>query len=319
MAWIKYEINTTTDAEDIISSILYDYGFTSVEITDRVPVPPEQLDGVFTEILPDEPEDDGLAIISFYIDEEDINKNLLTDAADRAFEELRTEYPKIKLEIVKSRLDNTDWAHNWKKYWHTQMINDLFIKPTWEETTPEMEGNKILSLDPGTAFGTGGHETTRLCITALQKLIVPGDKVLDIGCGSGILTVVAKLYGAGECLGTDLDKLAIKASQENLEANVKDAADVRFLRGNIVTDTAFKEICGYDEYDIIIANILPEVLVPLTDTVDRHMKPEAFLIYSGILNEKEDEVKNALKNNGSLQIIDTLYDGEWVAVIAQKK
>lgn len=319
MSWIKYEIKTTTDAEDIISSVLYDHGIMSVEIKDKTPVPPEKLDGVFTEILPDEPEDDGIAYICFYIDEEDPGKEKMIANADEAVEEIKNIYPDISFELETGRLDNTDWAHNWKKYWHTIRINDLFIKPSWEEVTPEMEGHKILSLDPGTAFGTGGHETTKLCITAIQRLIRPGDKILDIGCGSGILTIVSKLYGAGKCLGTDLDKLAITASEDNLKENVKDTSDVTFARGNIVTDDAFKKACGLGEYDLVLANILPEVLVPLSEDVDSHIKPGGHLVYSGILLEKETEVKAALEKNKKLDIIDTLYEGEWLAIISMKK
>ena len=318
MSWIKYEIKTTTDAEDIISSVLYDHGFTSVEIKDKQPVPPEELDGVFTEILPEEPEDDGIAYVCFYIDEDESNKNDLIANARKAVKELENMYPEISFELKTDILDNTDWAHNWKKYWHTLRINDLFIKPSWEEISSEMEGHKILSLDPGTAFGTGGHETTKLCITAIQKLIKPGDTVLDIGCGSGILTIVAKLYGAGDCLGTDLDKLAISASEENLKENVTDTEGVTFERGNIVTDAAFKERCGFNKYDIVLANILPEVLVPLSEDVDMHLKPGGCLVYSGILLEKEAQVKAALEKNKNLSIIDTLYDGEWLAIISKK-
>lgn len=319
MSWIKYEISTTTDAEDIISSVLYEHGITSVEIRDRVPVPPEQLDGVFTEILPDEPEDDGKAVICFYIDEDDAQCDALIACANNAIEELRAAYPDIAFEVSEGRLDNTDWAHNWKKYWHTIQINDLFIKPSWEDVTPEMTGKKVLSLDPGTAFGTGSHETTALCISAVQKYLKPGDSVLDIGCGSGILTIAAKLYGAGECMGTDLDKLAIDASRENLSANVNDTTDVTFARGNIVTDESFKKECGFLKYDMVLANILPEVLVPLSESVDKHMKPGAVLIYSGILLEKEDEVKKALEKNENLDIIESLYKGEWMAFVSRKK
>lgn len=319
MAWIKYDIKTTAEAEDIISSVLYDHGITSIEIQDKLPVPPEQLDGVFTEILPTQQDDDGKAVISFYIDEDDPECDKLQKCAEAAIAELKEFYQDIDFLADKGRLENTDWAHNWKKYWHTIKINDLYIKPSWEEVTPDMQGQKILSLDPGTAFGTGGHETTKLCITAIQKYLKPGDTVLDIGCGSGILTIVAKLYGAGECMGTDLDKLAVAASEENLRANVKDTRDVTFARGNIVTDEAFKKECGFLKYNVVLANILPEVLVPLSTDVDKHMKSEAVLIYSGILLEKEEEVKAALEKNKSLDIIETLYEGEWMAIVSRKK
>lgn len=320
MAWIKYEIVTSTEAEDIVSSVLYDHGITSVEIRDKVPVPPEELDGVFTEILPDEPEDDGVACVTFYIDEEDPDMDVLKVNVTNAVDELRNDYPMYSFEFSEGRLDNDDWAHNWKKHWHTIRINDLFIKPSWEEYTPEMDGKKVLSLDPGTAFGTGGHETTRLCIEAVQKYLKPGNTVLDIGCGSGILTIVAKMYGAGHCLGTDLDKMAIIASEENYRANVPEAGqgEVSFVRGNIVTDEAFKAECGFEKYDLVLANILPEVLVPLTETVDAHMKPGAYLVYSGILLEKEEQVKKAIEKNDRLDIIETLYAGEWLAVISKK-
>ena len=320
MKWNRYDIYTTTAATDIICATLSELGINGFEIKDNKGLTEEELDGMFAEIPPVLPADDGKAVISFYLDADRPEDNRLkVDELKTALSAIKENIDAGTCEIEESVTQDTDWVNNWKKYWHTFKINDLYIKPTWEEETAGMKDGKVISLDPGTAFGTGAHETTRLVIGELQELVMPGDCVLDIGCGSGILSIVSVLYGAEKVLGIDLDKNAIKASYKNCKENHIDDKKVEFLRGDIISDPEFKERCGYSCYDIVCANILPVVLVPLTETVDQHMKSGAFLIYSGILNEKLTEVTDAINKNHALEIVDTKTDGEWSSVRIRKK
>lgn len=319
MKWNRYDIFTTTEACDLICSELADLGITSVEIRDNLAQPREILGGMYVDIPLDIPEDNGDAVISFYLEEgktEDLNA-LISDVKERirslsAF--VDTGYGKIEESVT----EDEDWVNNWKQFWHTFKVNDLYIKPSWEEVTPEMTEGKILSLDPGTAFGTGAHETTRLVINIIQKIIKAGDKVLDIGCGSGILSLVSCLYGASYVFGADLDDAAIEESYSNVRLNNIPTEKTDFFNGNLIEDNTFQNKCGYNRYDLVYANILPDVLVPLSPVVSRFMKTGSYLIYSGILKFKEEEVRKALEAAPELSIIDTVYDGDWVAILARK-
>mgnify|MGYP001049548070 CR=1 FL=1 len=225
----------------------------------------------------------------------------------------------IENTITAANCAEEDWINNWKQYWHTFTIGDLYIKPTWEPLTEEMKGHAVLSIDPGTAFGTGSHETTRMVIRQLQKYIKGGEEVLDVGCGSGILSVVALKYGAKHAFGTDLDPNAIIASHENAEQNDISAAQLEVIEGNIIDDKAVQDKCGYECYDIVCANILADVLEPLSAEITQHMKHGAYFITSGIINTKEQEVVDAFKKNPELEIVEVNHDGEWVNVTARRR
>lgn len=321
MKWLRYDIDTTTEATESLCAELADLGITSLEIKDNVQLPREQLDGMFIDVAPDLPEDDGKAVVTFYLDSEaskDENKKLI-ESVKEAIADLSKYMDTGTGTITLSETQDTDWADNWKQFWHTFSIDDLIIRPIWEEETEDMKGKKVLKLDPGTAFGTGTHETTRLMIRAIKKYIQPGDKVLDIGCGSGILSVVSLIYGADSALGVDLDKNAITASYKNSADNDIPEARVRFVVGNIISDEDFKEECGKETYDMVYANILPDVLVPLSATVGCHLKSGGYLMYSGILDFKTDEVLDSLNISGEFDIIEVTQDGEWRAIIARKK
>lgn len=337
MKWIRYDIDTTTDATDAVCAVLAELGITSVEIKDNVQLPREELDGMFIDVVPDLPEDDGKAVVSFYVetsqDEDNIssyyssvNETETNEVSEdiefkvkEALKEL-SEYTDIGPGVIsRSVTQDADWADNWKQFWHTFNIDDLIIRPIWEKETPDMKGKTVLKLDPGTAFGTGTHETTRLMIKAIKKYISPGDRVLDIGCGSGILSVVSLLFGAESALGVDLDKNAVTASYKNAADNDIPEEKVRFVLGNIISDESFKDECGKECYDLVYANILPDVLVPLSETVGCHLKSGGYLLYSGILDFKTDEVLDSLKKRPEFVIEEVTEDGEWRAITARKK
>ena len=287
MKWNKYSIQTTTDAVDMISSALNDIGIEGIEIEDNVQLTKEEAKSMFVDFIPDLPPDDGRAKVNFYIDSEEDDGSML--------------------EKVKAELEDL------------RMFIDIGEGTITESETEEMKGHAVLSIDPGTAFGTGSHETTRMVIKQLQKYVKDGDEVLDVGCGSGILSVVALKYGAKHAFGTDLDPNAIIASEENAEQNNIDKKQLEVIEGNIIDDKAVKDACGYECYDIVCANILADVLEPLSTCIHEHMKHGAYFITSGIIDTKENEVAEAFKKNPELEIVEINHDGEWVNITARRK
>ena len=318
MKWNRYSIKTTTQAVDLISSALDDIGIEGIEIQDNVQLTQEEAKTMFVDFIPELPPDDGTAVVNFYIDSDE-DDGTLVKKAEQEIKDLRMFVDIGEGTITRSETEDKDWINNWKQYWHTFTIGNLYIKPTWEEITEEMKGHPVLSIDPGTAFGTGSHETTRMVINQLEKYVKKGDRILDVGCGSGILSVVALKYGAEYALGTDLDPNAIIASEENSVQNNITKEQFEVIEGNIIDDKNIKDRCGYECYDIVCANILADVLEPLSVNIHEHMKHGAYFITSGIINTKEDEVVNAFKKNSELEIVEINHDGEWVNVTARRK
>ena len=318
MKWNKYSIKTTTEAVDLISCMLSEYGIEGIEIEDNVQLTQEEAKTMFVDFIPELPPDDGTARVNFYVDSDE-DDNTILDKVKEGLEELRTFTDVGEGTITESQTEDKDWINNWKQYWHTFSIGDLYIKPTWEEVTEEMKGHPVLSIDPGTAFGTGSHETTRMVIRQLQKYTTKNCQVLDVGCGSGILSVVALKYGAAHALGTDLDPNAIIASKENAQQNNINDADLEVIEGNIIDDTAIQDRCGYECYDIVCANILADVLIPLSSEITKHMKHGAYFITSGIIDSRENDVADAFRNNPELDIVEINHDGEWVNITAVRK
>ncbi len=318
MKWNRYSIKTTTAAIDLLSSALDDIGIEGIEMQDNVQLTQEEAKTMFVDFIPELPPDDGTAVVNFYIDSEE-DDGTLVKKAEQEIEDLRMFVDVGDGTITRSETEDKDWINNWKQYWHTFTIGNLYIKPTWEEVTEEMKGHPVLSIDPGTAFGTGSHETTRMVIKQLEKYVKDGDNVLDVGCGSGILSVVALKYGAAHAFGIDLDPNAIIASHENSEQNNITSEQFEVIEGNIIDDKKVQDACGYECYDIVCANILADVLEPLSVNIHRHMKHGAYFITSGIINTKEEEVVEAFKKNPELEIVEINHDGEWVNVTARRR
>lgn len=328
MKWKKFRIETITDAEDIIISTLYDIGLEGAQIEDKIPLTAAEKEQMFVDILPDGPEDDGIAYLSFFVEETDDGKLKLQDEEvdtdvilKRVNEELDglREFMDIgKGSVSVDETEDIDWINNWKQYFHQFTIGDLLVIPSWEEVQPEDQDKKILHIDPGTAFGTGMHETTQLCIRQLWKYITPETKLLDVGTGSGILSIVALMYGAKEAKGTDLDPCAVDAVRENKEANGIPEDQFTLTIGNIITDKAVQDEMGYECYDIVVANILADVLVPLTPVIVHHLKKGGIYITSGIIDDKEQTVVDAVKAAG-LNVLEVTHQGEWVSVTARRE
>jgi ribosomal protein L11 methyltransferase len=320
MKWKKFTIKTITDAEDIIISTLYDIGLEGAQIEDKIPLTPLEKEQMFVDILPDGPEDDGIAYLSFFVEESDENP---VDT-DEKVAEIKQEMDSLREfmdigegTIMVSETEDIDWINNWKQFFHQFYIDDLLVIPSWEQVSDEDKSKKILHIDPGTAFGTGMHETTQLCIRQLKKHITPETELLDVGTGSGILAIISLMYGIKHAVGTDLDPCAVEAVRENMEVNNIAPESFEMMIGNIIIDKTVQDKVGYNKYDIVVANILADVLVPLTPVIVNQLKSGGIYITSGIIDNKEQTVRDAVEKSG-LEVIEVTYQGEWVSVTARK-
>ena len=316
MKWNRFTIKTLTEAEDMVICTLAEVGVEGVEIQDHQPLTEEDKAQMFVDIMPEGPEDDGIAYLSFYL-EEDADKDEILKNVRAALDELKGFMDIGEGTIEESQTEDKDWINNWKEYFHQFYVDDILIVPSWEEVKPEDQSKMILHIDPGTAFGTGMHETTQLVIRQLKKYVTKGAEILDVGTGSGILGITALKLGAGHVVGTDLDPCAVPAVQENKEANGIADQDFDMMIGNIIDDKAVQDQVGYEKYDIVAANILADVLVPLTPVIVHQMKKGAYYITSGILDVKEEVVVDAVKQAG-LTLVEVTRQGEWVSVTARK-
>ena len=316
MKWNKYTLKTRSEVEDIVISTLADAGVEGVEIEDKVPLTESDKKQMFVDILPDGPADDGIAYLNFYV-EEDQDPQPLLDRVKEALEELRMFMDIGEGTITESQTEDKDWINNWKQYFHQFYVDDILIIPSWEEVKPEDQDKMIIHIDPGTAFGTGMHETTQLCMRQLKKYVNKNTQILDVGTGSGILSIAALKLGAAHAVGTDLDPCAISAVKENLEANEVPVTDMDMILGNIIDDKKIQDEVGYEKYDIVVANILADVLIPLTPVILHQMKKGGLYITSGIIDDKEESVVAAVKAAG-LEVVEVTHQGEWVSVTARK-
>ena len=318
MKWTKFTLKTTTEAVDLISSMLDELGIEGIEIEDNVPLSEADTKGMFIDILPELPPDDGTAKVSFYLEDlsnlEDLLRNI-----EEGLDDL-SEFVNVgERTIAVSETEDKDWINNWKQYFKPFTVDDILIKPTWEEIPAEHADKLLIEIDPGTAFGTGKHETTQLCIRQLDKYIKGGEKVLDVGTGSGILGIAALKLGASEAFGTDLDENAVVAVRENLEANHIPAEKFGVVQGNIIDDKAIQEQAGYECYDIVVANILAPVIIMLQGEIAPHLKHGGIFITSGIINTKEEDVRQAMEANPELEIVEINHQNDWVSITARRK
>lgn len=316
MKWNKFRLKTTTEAEDIVSSMLMDLGIQGVEIEDKIPLTQSDKEQMFVDILPETEQDDGVAYLSFYLEEDENKEQLLTDVR-RELEELSAFVNVGECRIEESQTEDVDWVNNWKQYFHQFYVDDILIIPSWEQVSPEDKDKMVIHIDPGTAFGTGMHETTQLCIRQIRKYVTEQTKILDVGCGSGILGMLALKFGASYSVGTDLDPCAIDATHENMQVNGIPTEQYEVMIGNLIDDKEIQDRVGYECYDIVVANILADVLVELTPVIVHQLKKGGIYITSGIIDNKEETVKKAVEAAG-LEVMDVTYQGEWVCVTARK-
>ena len=327
MKWKKFRIKTRTEAEDIIISTFYDIGLEGAQIEANVPLTALEKEQMFVDILPQMAEDDGTAYLSFFVEETE-DGGLLLNGEPKTEEDILKDV-KEELDGLRDFMDigegsiavdeteDIDWINNWKQYFKQFYVDDILIIPSWEEVKEEDKDRMIIHIDPGTAFGTGMHETTQLCIRQLKKYVTEDTEMLDVGTGSGILSIVALKLGAKHAVGTDLDPCAVPAVEENKEANEIPVQDFDMMIGNIIDDKEVQDAVGYEKYDIVAANILADVLVPLTPVIVNQMKKGGIYITSGIIDQKEETVVKTVKDAG-LEVLEVNYQGEWVSVTARK-
>ena len=316
MKWNKFTLKTRSEVEDIVISTLADVGIEGVEIQDKQPLTESDKQQMFVDIMPDIPDDDGIAYLNFYLDVDEDKEKVLADVR-AALAEMQEFLDLGECTITESETEDKDWINNWKQYFKQFYVDDILIIPFWEEVKPEDRDKMIIHIDPGTAFGTGMHETTQLCIRQLKKYVTKDTELLDVGTGSGILSIIALKLGARHAVGTDLDPCAVPAVEENKEVNGIPVEAFDMMIGNIIDDKEVQDKVGYEKYDIVTANILADVLVPLTPVIVHQMKPGAVYITSGILDVKEEVVKEAVVAAG-LEVVEVTHQGEWVSVTARK-
>ena len=330
MKWTKVEISTTCEAVDLMYIMLDDLGIEGIQIEDNVPITEEEKEAMFIDFLPELPEDDGTAKVSFYVDvkgnnpDSDNEQNKVDDMEvfiSQVREGLNDLATRIDIGEGKITIEDTedkDWLNNWKAFFKPfRVADDIIIKPTWEDLDEVNEDDIVVEIDPGIAFGTGSHETTRLCISALRKYIKSDTKILDVGCGSGILSIISLKLGAPYVTGIDIDKAAITATYENMEVNHIDSSMMDVYAGNIIEDLDLQAKVNIGQYEIVVANILADVIIPLSGVLAKTMSKDSLFISSGIIDMKKDEVKEALLSNG-FEILEVIQMGDWFSFVAKK-
>ena len=323
MKWLKFRIETTEEAEDILISDLYDCGLEGAQIEDKQPLSALDKERMFVDILPDVLPDDGKAYLSFFVEApaDDGEKKKLTEETLAKIKEVLDDNSSFfdigSGNVEVSETEDIDWINNWKQYFHQFYVDDILVIPSWETASEEDKDRMTLHIDPGTAFGTGMHETTQLCIRQLRKYVSSSTTLLDVGTGSGILGILSLMFGAKRVTGTDLDECAIAAVADNLEQNHVDKNDFDLIIGNVIGD---EEVCDRvlesnagSRFDIVSANILADVLVPLTPVAARFIKKNGIFITSGIIEGKEKLVADTMEANG-FEVVDISGQGEWRSV-----
>lgn len=315
MKWDKYTIDTTTEAEDFISMMLSENGIEGIEIEDNVPLTKEETGEMFIDFPPELPPDEGKSKVSFYLEAGEDHTETLK-AVRIGLEQLRSMVEIGSGDITSSQTEDIDWINNWKQFFQSFYIDDILIKPTWEPLKEEDKNKFLIEIDPGISFGTGKHETTQLCIRQIRKYLKEGESVLDVGCGSGILSIAALKLGAGSVVGTDVDGDCITSTHENMTVNHLAENSGEFYVGNLIDDKAFQKKIGTG-YDLVVANILADIIIPMAPALYQCAKEQGVLITSGIIDFKENEVKEALEQAG-FEILEVNHQGEWVNVTARK-
>lgn len=316
MRWKKLTLDITTDAVDLVSNMLYELGVEGIEIEDKISISPEEKKEMFIDYLPELAPDDGKALLTFYIEDTESIEEFMNQI-QIGLEELK-EYIDIGEGTIDiSETEDKDWINNWKEFFKPFRVDEsIVIKPTWEEYSSENETDLVIEIDPGIAFGTGSHETTKLCILGLKKYMLPESKVLDVGCGSGILSIFALKSGAKSVVGTDIDPNAITAAYENADVNNISPDVLKIRKGNIIEDQELQQEVGFHQYDIVVANILADVIIPLSSMIRKHIKHGGLFISSGIIHTKRKEVEESILANG-FQIVEIKAIGEWVSIVGK--
>lgn len=314
MKWIEVQVKTTSEAVEIVSNILYEAGVGGLAIEDpndieEISRTQGETDWNYIDSSLFKHDFDGILVKAYFPESEDLIEKI------KIIKQNIELIPQYDLdgglgEVTLAEVYESDWKDIWKKYYKPKKIGEkIVVKPTWEEYIAQ-DGDIVLELDPGMAFGTGTHETTTMCIRALEKYMDQGDTVLDIGCGSGILSIAAAKLGAEKAIGVDLDEMAIEVSNENVDLNfVADKVDIR--HGNLL------EVVN-EKAEIVVANIVAEIIKIVAPDVNKSLKEDGKFIASGIILDKIAFVKDALENEG-FEIVEEVVMGEWACIVSKLK
>ena len=308
--WIEITIHTTNEASEIVESILLDYGSTGVAIEDPTTLEENLHDdfGTIVELSPTDFPDVGV-IVKGYINELNFDDGTFT----RFKAELEQLGQNINIgeffKIETTTIKDSDWENSWKDYFDILNIGEKFvIVPTWREYENE-ENKYVINIDPGMAFGTGGHETTSLCIKNLEKYVKPHDNIIDVGCGSGILSIAASYLTDGEIKAVDLDKLAVDVSRENFALNN--------LENKIAVEEASLLTKETKKYNVIVANILAHIIELMLDDAYKLLEDGGYYITSGIIKDKKDELLEKMLKRG-FKLVEETSDNEWYSFVVTK-
>ncbi|MCX7715702.1 MAG: 50S ribosomal protein L11 methyltransferase [Clostridia bacterium] len=319
MDWIQIAIFTTSEGIEPVSGRLYQLGINGIEIEDEEDFKDflehnkSYWDYVDEDLVKSK---QGETCIKAYVSDNASGHELLTEIKN-TLSELKhcDEQGKFgRLEVSLGNISEEDWANNWKKYFHPMPVGKkILIKPEWEELAEETD-RIVFNINPGMTFGTGSHFTTQLCIEALEDYIDKDTDMLDLGCGSGILSIISLLLGAKTATAVDIDPNAIHIAYENAKRNRVDISAYTVLAGNVVTDENLKKEIGKIKYDVVVANIVADVIIALVPSVPALLKEGGVFIASGIISDRIDDVEIALEENG-FSVLNTLRRGDWACLI----
>ncbi len=317
MKYTKISLSTTTEAVDFISNLFDEIGLEGIQIEDNIPLSEEDKKAMYIDILPELPEDDGTATVSSYFDPAAFEIPQLQKKIEEGLQELSMFVNVGEAKLTFSDTDDKDWLNNWKEFFKPfRLADNIIIKPTWEALNETAKDDIVIEIDPGIAFGTGAHETTKLCILGLKKYVTPDTMLLDVGCGSGILSIIGLKLGAKYAVGTDIDENALEATRENIEVNHITSDQFALYAGNIIEEQEIQQQVGFQKYQVVVANILADIIIPLSGEIAQHMTKDGVFISSGILNTKAAEVEATLLKNG-FHIIEKNEMGDWVSFVAK--
>lgn len=312
--WLEVHIDTNHTGLEPVETMLSALGIDGVVIDDETEFEDFlENNGQYWDYVDEDlrQEMQGRSRITFYLEAGDEGFAKLGEVRIALEELKKTRDDCGTLLMTLDDLEDADWENNWKQYFHPIKIGErLLIRPTWEDEY-DAEGRAVLHLEPGLAFGTGSHETTRLCLEALEKNIKGGEKVLDVGCGSGILAIASLLLGAESATGVDIDELAVKTAEENGKMNGFGSDRLKFIHGDLADKVSGK-------FDIVVANIVADVIIMFCKTVPEFMADNAVFITSGIIDIREQEVVDAFTENG-FEIIARHADGGWRCFECRRK
>lgn len=312
MDWLQVSIYTTTEGIEPVSGRLLQLGIYGIEIEDEADFKDflennrDSWDYVDEELLK---EKEGETCIKTYLSADDSEMLSMIRASMSELKEYDKDGLFGRLEISLGNIKEEDWANNWKKYFHTMEIGDnLIVKPYWEDI--EKTDRKVFEINPGLTFGTGSHHTTRLCLEDIEKTVKDGDLVLDLGCGSGILSIVSLMFGADSAIAVDIDANSLETAYDNLSRNNIEKDRYEVIIGNILTDDELKARILEKKYDVILANIVADVIISVLPFVKLALNPDGTFITSGIIEDRIEDVKSALLENG-FDILSENRSADW--------